>query len=580
VTAPAGQDWSKDLARGVEPLDPAEVAPAPPEKKKGKRESAATPPAPEGEFAYLPLEQLFESPSNPRKHFDPAKLKELQDSIAASGIYTPLAVRPAPKGRYEIGAGHRRFRAAKALGLPLLPCRIRPMDDAAFLALLAVENPQHDPLHPLEEAEGYRRLMVEGRADVAAIAARVGRSVKYVYDRMKLLQLTKEAKQLFLDGQMTAGHAILLARLTPADQARALDSERSGNGRVGGLFVSDFGDSGLGLEDPDEAVKPVSVREFDRWIADNVRFSKAAPDPMLFPETATTIQAAVEQKEKIVAITHDYQVPPEARDEKERTYGPMSWKRADGQDAYDRQTGRKAKSKVCERSVTGVIVIGPGRGEAFRVCVDRKCAAHWPEKKATAGKKAPKDDWQERQRRQNEECAKRAEKEKAEGARWEKARPAILEALVVKIKAAPTGARSQLADIIVRAVSRSSVNAQLAIGRGTTAEDLVRHAAFLVLVQVLRDRWQGPREFPKLAKAFGVDVAKILDQAAPEEKVKKPGKAGECEICGCTEKKACEGGCAWDPKYRAKKRWVCTSCSKQADALVAKATKTSKAKKR
>ncbi len=278
-------DWNKGFEKGVELAAslPGAAVSSVPVAVEGPKPAAAKDAL--FEFGYLPLVQLFESSRNPRKHFDPAALAELTESVRQSGVLEPLVVRPAAKGRYEIGAGSRRYRAAKAAGLATVPCRIRAMDDGTFLELLTVSNLQRADIHPLEEAEGYKDLLTLKGYDVARIAGRVGRSVKYVYDRMKLLQLTKPAKALFFEGKMTAGHAILLARLPAKDQARAIDSDRSGNGHIGGLFVPDFGDEGLGLEEDDQQ-KPVSVREFDKWIADNVRFTREAADPMLFPETA------------------------------------------------------------------------------------------------------------------------------------------------------------------------------------------------------------------------------------------------------------------------------------------------------
>jgi ParB/RepB/Spo0J family partition protein len=392
VTAPS---WDKEF----EPLEPCDAAapavleePLPPEAREvGAPRSDFDQDT--GEFAYLPLTDFFESPSNPRKSFDAATLAELTESIRKSGVLEALVVRPvvgkknAPT-RYEIGAGHRRYRAAKAAGVATLPCRIRAMDDAAFMELLTVSNLQRDDVHPLEEADGYRALMEKAGYDVARIAERVGRSVKYVYDRMKLLQLTKEAKALFYDGKMTAGHAILLARLSPEHQADAIASERSGNGRIGGLFEPDHGE--MFVDDPEldlpdeEELKPVSVREFGKWIATHVRVTPETVDAFLFPQSAQQLAAAAAAKKKVVHITFDYRVPDAARDEKIRTYGANDWKRADG----------LFQSRACDRAVLGLVVAGPKQGEAFPVCIAKeKCAVHWA-------------DWQkERARRQRELAA-------------------------------------------------------------------------------------------------------------------------------------------------------------------------------
>lgn len=477
----------------------------------------------------IPLEQLRESPLNHRRIYDAAKLEELKASIQASGILTPLTVRPSPNGKgvgYEIGAGHRRYRAAKLAGLASVPAFVRPMDDRTFLELLTVENLQRDDLHPLEEAEGYVALMKTAGYDVARIAERVGRSVKYVYDRIKLLQLTKLAQKLFLEGKFTAGHAILLARLSPKDQARALDAEDERWGQVGGLFQDEHAEPDphapaqekLALED---ARKPVSVREFETWINDHVRQAPETLDSFLFPESAQLLQAAAAEKRKLVHITYDYRVPDDARDPKIRTYGENGWKRADG----------KFGSKVCAHRQPGLVVAGPGRGEAFEVCVKKdKCAVHW-------------SDWmKERARRQKEEAsyARKADRtgaapetdhyaaqerrEKAEAARWTKAAPAMHKAILEAVKKASASATGPLASVILEALALDRPSKDLSLGR--SAEDLVRYAAFNLADGSLdvTDYPYGSEQALRTGKALGVDLKKILDQAAPIAK-SEPKKA-------------------------------------------------------
>src|SRR4029078_9234404 len=94
----------------------------------------------------------------------------------------------------------------------------------------------------------------------------------------------------------------------------------------------------------------------------------AAVDPMLFPHTALDLKAAEADERKVIMITHEHSVQPEARDAKARTYGPRSWKRADGE----------RRSKKCEHSIVGVVVVGPRRGESLQVCIAReKGRTHW-----------------------------------------------------------------------------------------------------------------------------------------------------------------------------------------------------------
>lgn len=176
----------------------------------------------------VPLLDVYESPLNPRRTFDPKKIEELAQSIRSHGILTPLLMRRVSRNGkglgYEIAAGHRRFRAAQAAGLQAVPAVVRDMEDAEFLEVLTIENLQREDLHPLEEAAGYQALLKLPEYDIAGLAAKVAKSQTYIYQRLKLLELIPPARKLFLDGTITAAHAVHLARLQPADQKQALQS--------------------------------------------------------------------------------------------------------------------------------------------------------------------------------------------------------------------------------------------------------------------------------------------------------------------------------------------------------------------
>jgi ParB/RepB/Spo0J family partition protein len=463
----------------------------------------------------IPIDQFAPSPTNPRKIWNKERLADLTASVQRKGILQPLLVRPNPKARgFEIVAGECRHRAAKAAGLAEIPAVVRELSDVEVLEIQLDENAQRTDLHPLEEAEGYRQLMARGKYDVARIAERTGRSVKYVYDRMKLLELTKPAQKIFLDGKITAGHAVLLARLSAEQQAAAM--------KEGALFQVEhlLWDPSHEKRDAEDSLKARSVREFQGWIDEHVRFDVGAPDPMLFPETALMVTAAREQDEKIIPITHESYIQPEAREG--RTYGPRSWKRADGQQ----------KSKPCPRAVTGIVTVGAGRGDSFKVCVNREnCEIHWGKeirerkKRATAAAKggAP----QKAQGRYAREEAKQQEerdREEAKLERFQKARPRILEAIAAQVKKAPTKASGLLADLVVKGVVHYQTQvlgmAQRLVPRASSAEDVVRHAAFIVLCREA-NAYEAYREFSRRAKAFGVDVQKIVDEVAPKEMPKK-----------------------------------------------------------
>jgi ParB/RepB/Spo0J family partition protein len=476
------------------------------------------------EFQYVKTSDIAASKTNPRKTFDAGYISDLARSVREVGLLEPILVRPhGGDGQFELIAGECRWRAAKEAGLEEMPVRIRDLSDQEVLEVQVVENLQRRDLHPLEEADGYRQLLATKKYDVARIAERIGMSPKYVYDRVRLLDLTPKAKQLFRDDRITAGHAILLARLKAVDQERAL--------QPGALFEAEDV-----LWDPEKDdnryaahekhLKAASVRELDGWIAEHVRFDHTKDaDPMLFPDTALKLKSAEVGNIKVITITHDSFVQEEARNDKERTHGPQSWKRADG----------THKSKTCEHAVLGVVAAGPGRGEAFDVCIAKeKCKTHWAqwqrdrEKRATgqvpstgpgsAGARVKKEE--ERRRREQEKQEKERAEYEAFSKRFKKASPALAKAFAASIRKAPTNAGGVLGQFLldkIRDFRGQKKDAAELVPAGKTAEDLVRYLVFVDVYGDLTDEWAGPREIPKIAKAFGVDFKRILDEVAPVE---------------------------------------------------------------
>lgn len=189
----------------------------------------------DGEIRLIPIEQLHESPWNPRQIYPEGEMAELVESMRSSGFraWLPLLVRPRtirPDGEsageeygYEIGAGHRRRRAAELAGIREIPCIVRQLSDAEFLDVLNFDNSGREDVHPLHEAAGWRTWMERTGKGVVDIAARVGQSKEYVYQRLKYAALIPEAQKLFLENpKFTSVHAILVARQQPAVQAKAL----------------------------------------------------------------------------------------------------------------------------------------------------------------------------------------------------------------------------------------------------------------------------------------------------------------------------------------------------------------------
>jgi ParB/RepB/Spo0J family partition protein len=513
------------------------------------------------QLVHIPLEQIAESPLNTRKRFNEATLAELAESLRSEGQLTPALVRPHASGHgiYELAAGHRRYRAAKLAGLATLAAMVRPMDDETFLKVLTIENLQREDVHPLEEADGYAELIEVLRYDVAKIASSVGKSERYIYDRLKLRTLAPEVRELFFAGRIELAHAIELTRIPQAAQRLAIDPHK------GGLWAVDHGsDFSLFTEDDEdfddefdddadegkpraptpaqlEHRKPSSVRELKKWIHEHVRLDPAAEHlTMDLPETVQELQAAAVDAVKVVEITELNHVHPDARGEG-RVLGPRSWKCADP----------KRNVKDCEHAVLGVVVLGPGQGAAFKVCTAKqKCRTHWAEEIREAAKRAkavvtgnapaaaaPKESsWDRGQRLKKEYNAKVAP-----------ALPALLRAFAAAVKKASPKPKGPLeAVLIARAgyieLEMPSKAAEALVPRGKSGDDFMRWLAMGHLAREVELSEHGyvPNlrvELPKFGKLFGVDVEKIVkaEVAAPTV---KPSTASSSTKKKAAKKKA------------------------------------------
>jgi ParB/RepB/Spo0J family partition protein len=173
----------------------------------------------------IALGEIYPCPGNRRiGGFDPEKLSQLAESIRTVGVQQPAVVRlhENGQGKYELVCGERRWRAAKIAGLETLPCVVREIDDVTALKIGTIENLQREDIHPLDEADGYARLIDLAGYDVEHLAQEVGRSISYVYQRLKLRDLILAAREMLIEGKITAGHAILVARLAESSQTEVV----------------------------------------------------------------------------------------------------------------------------------------------------------------------------------------------------------------------------------------------------------------------------------------------------------------------------------------------------------------------
>jgi ParB family chromosome partitioning protein len=164
------------------------------------------------EIIQIDINQLQPNPLQPRGAVTPESLVDLVDSIREHGILEPLVVAKTPAG-YQIIAGERRWRASKLAGLTHVPAIVRETTPRGMLEMALVENVQRVDLNALDRAKGFERLMNEFGLTTSEIAVRIGKSVAYVSNSIRLLSLPDALKDGLLSGLISEGHARALAAI-------------------------------------------------------------------------------------------------------------------------------------------------------------------------------------------------------------------------------------------------------------------------------------------------------------------------------------------------------------------------------
>ena len=169
----------------------------------------------------IPVGELDINPDQPRKNFDEETIAQLSESIRDQGVLQPLIVVPSSNGRYRIIAGERRFRASRLAGLEKVPCIVKNLDITQQMEISLIENLQREDLNPIEAARGIRALMQQCGYTQDKVAARIGKSRPAVANLLRVLTLPEEITDMVREGQLSAGHARVLAGLTSReDQLR------------------------------------------------------------------------------------------------------------------------------------------------------------------------------------------------------------------------------------------------------------------------------------------------------------------------------------------------------------------------
>ncbi len=167
---------------------------------------------------YLSPSDIKENSQQPRSHFDDEALSDLKASILEHGILQPLIAIESGRDKYELIAGERRLRAARALGLAKIPVVVRPrVDEQEKLELALIENIQRQDLNPVEEARAYQALIEQFGLLQEDIAGRVGKARSTIANALRLLELEKDILEALADSRISRSHArTLLAEPVPS----------------------------------------------------------------------------------------------------------------------------------------------------------------------------------------------------------------------------------------------------------------------------------------------------------------------------------------------------------------------------
>ncbi len=228
----------------------------------------------------LKLMDIIPNKEQPRKKFDDEKLTELAQSIAAHGVLQPLLVRPMPDGTYRLVAGERRWRAARAAGLSEVPVVIKEMTDEEASVFALVENLQRADLDPVEEAQGFRKLMDDYGLTQEQVSDRVGKSRPAVANSLRLLKLPTQVLESVSSGALSAGHARALAAIdddkTIIEAARTIIAKK------------------LSVRETEKLVKTLTAAPKKKTAA------RTAARASYFDEVELTLEAALGRKTKVL----------------------------------------------------------------------------------------------------------------------------------------------------------------------------------------------------------------------------------------------------------------------------------------
>ena len=247
----------------------------------------------------LQISDLVPNKYQPRKIFDESSLEDLTNSIKERGVIQPIIVRKSndDKEKFEIIAGERRWLAAQRAGFHNVPVVITEADDLKSLEFAIVENVQRHDLNPLEEAQGYKRLIDEFKYDQEKVAKFIGKSRSYISNSLRLLSLPTEVIALIENQKLTAGHAKILVGLKNASFVANKIIEKKLSVRQAENFVKIFKKKTKKI-----VVKDINIRDLENSITEKIGIKVYIKNKKNNNGTITFFYKEADQLNKIIEI--------------------------------------------------------------------------------------------------------------------------------------------------------------------------------------------------------------------------------------------------------------------------------------
>ena len=248
----------------------------------------------------LSLSEIVPNKYQPRKNFEESYLDDLTNSIKERGVVQPIIVRKSQTEdtKYEIIAGERRWLAARKAGLHDIPVVVTEADDLKSLELAIVENVQRHDLNPLEEAQGYKRLIDEFSYDQEKVSKFIGKSRSHITNCLRLLTLPLDVIKLIEDKKITAGHAKILVGLNNASFVATKIYEKKLSVRQAENFVKIF----KGNKKKINFSKDANIADLEKSISDKMGLTVTIKNTKKNSGTITLTYKEIDQLNKIVDI--------------------------------------------------------------------------------------------------------------------------------------------------------------------------------------------------------------------------------------------------------------------------------------